>query len=48
MLIYFMAIRNILRTIGTLWLFDTFCVHLVHFFPFWYHVPRKIWQPWAA
>jgi hypothetical protein len=21
------------------------CVHLVHFFLFWYHVPRKIWQP---
>jgi hypothetical protein len=34
--------------------FGTFCVHLVHigmswlfgiFFPFWYVVPRKIWQP---
>jgi hypothetical protein len=19
---------------------------LVHFFRIWYHVPRKIWQPW--
>jgi hypothetical protein len=28
-----------------LWPFGTFCVHLVHFFRFWYHVPRKIWQP---
>jgi hypothetical protein len=26
--------------------FGTFCVHLVHFFRFWYHLPRKIWQPW--
>jgi hypothetical protein len=46
MLIYFMAIRNILQTL------DTFYDHLVHFvfiwyhfFRFWYHVPRKIWQP---
>jgi hypothetical protein len=22
-----------------------FSVHFVHFFQFWYHVPRKIWQP---
>jgi hypothetical protein len=22
-------------------------VHLVHFCQFWYHVPRKIWQPWC-
>jgi hypothetical protein len=28
-----------------LWPFGTFCVHLVHFFLFWYHIPRKIWQP---
>jgi hypothetical protein len=25
--------------------FGTFCGHLVHFVPFWYFVPRKIWQP---
>jgi hypothetical protein len=31
-----------------LWPFGTFCIHLVHFFPFWYHVPRKIWQPLAV
>jgi hypothetical protein len=24
-----------------LWPFVTFCVHLVHFFRFWYHVPTK-------
>jgi hypothetical protein len=29
-----------------LWPFGTFCIHLVHFFRFWYHVPRKIGQPW--
>jgi hypothetical protein len=22
--------------------------HLVYFSPFWYVVPRKIWQPWRA
>jgi hypothetical protein len=21
---------------------------VVHFFPFWYVVPRKIWQPWSS
>jgi hypothetical protein len=32
MLIYFMAIRNILlRFRGNLWPFGKFCVHLVHF-----------------
>jgi hypothetical protein len=39
---YFMEIWDIL------WPFGTFCIHLVHFFPFWYHVPRKIWQPLAV
>jgi hypothetical protein len=28
-----------------LWPFGTFCVHLVHFIRFLYHVTRKIWQP---
>jgi hypothetical protein len=36
---YFMDIWDIL------WPFGTFCVHLVHFFQFWCHAPRKIWQP---
>jgi hypothetical protein len=36
---YFMGIWDILRPFGT------FCVHLVHFFRFWYHAARKIWQP---
>jgi hypothetical protein len=26
----------------------TFCVRLGHFFRFWYHALRKIWQPWSA
>jgi hypothetical protein len=30
-----------------LWSFGTFCDHLAYIFPFWYHVPRKIWQPWS-
>jgi hypothetical protein len=39
MLVYFTAIWYIL------WTFGTFCIYLVHFSPFWYIVPRKIWQP---
>jgi hypothetical protein len=56
-LVYFMAIRSILQRFYDrlvhfmtvwyiLWPFGTFCVHLTHFFPFWYHVPRKILQSW--
>jgi hypothetical protein len=37
---YFINSWDILR------LFGTFCVHLVRLFQFWYHAPRKIWQPW--
>jgi hypothetical protein len=33
-------------SLDILWPFGTFCVLLVHFFWFWFHVPRKIWQPW--
>jgi hypothetical protein len=29
-----------------LWPFDIFCGHFGIFFPFWYVVQRKIWQPW--
>jgi hypothetical protein len=36
---YFKAIWYIL------WQFAVFCGHLVYFFPFWYVVQRKIWQP---
>jgi hypothetical protein len=39
-LVYFTAIGNIL------WPFGIFCGRLVYFSPFWYLVPRKIWQPW--
>jgi hypothetical protein len=39
MLIYCIATWNILQTFGT------FCAHLGHFFRFWYHARRKIWQP---
>jgi hypothetical protein len=47
MLLYFMAICNISQTLEIFndHMYGTFCVHLVHFFRFWYHVPRKIWQP---
>jgi hypothetical protein len=36
---YFIDIWDILRPFGI------FCVHLVHLFRFWYHVPGRIWQP---
>jgi hypothetical protein len=45
MLVYYMVIWSILR------LFGVFCGHLVYFMflvyflPYWYVVPRKIWQP---
>jgi hypothetical protein len=38
-LVYFTAIGN------TLWPFGIFWGHLIYFSPFWYVVPRKIWQP---
>jgi hypothetical protein len=41
-LVYFTAVGNILGP------FDIFCGHLVYFPPFWYFVPRKIWQPWPG
>jgi hypothetical protein len=40
-LVYFTAIGNISRPFGI------FCGHLTYFSPFWYIVPRKIWQPWT-
>jgi hypothetical protein len=46
MLIYFMPLWNILQTFG---MFHNHLLHSVFiwyiFFRFWYHVPRKIWQP---
>jgi hypothetical protein len=39
-LVYFMIIWNVV------WPFGLFYGHLVYlFFPFWYVVPKKIWQP---
>jgi hypothetical protein len=40
-LVYFMVICTILRPFGV------FYGYLVYFSPFWYVVPRKIWQPWS-
>jgi hypothetical protein len=49
MLIYFMAIWNILRPFGKFYehmaLFELIWYN---FFRLWYHVPRKIWQPGVA
>jgi hypothetical protein len=42
LLVYFTAIWSIL------WPFCIFVPYLVNFFPFWYAIPRKIWQPWSA
>jgi hypothetical protein len=38
-LVYVTAISHIV------WTFGIICGNLVHFPPFWYIVPRKIWQP---
>jgi hypothetical protein len=47
-LVNFMAIWYILVPFG---IFYGYLIHfvlsLVHFAPFWYVVPRKIWQPWS-
>jgi hypothetical protein len=43
---YVLDIWDIFRTFGIFYgHLGYFCVHLVHFSGFWYHVPRKIWQP---
>jgi hypothetical protein len=40
--IYFMAIWNIFMDVwDILWPLGTFCVNLVHYSRFWYHVPKK-------
>jgi hypothetical protein len=39
---YFMAMWYIFPRFGT------FLPVLVHFCPFWYVVPRKLWQPWSG
>jgi hypothetical protein len=31
-----------------LWTFGLVCGNLVYFFPFWYFVQSKIWQPWSS
>jgi hypothetical protein len=33
---------------SSLWTVGTVRCNLVYFSPFWYFVPRKIWQPWMA
>jgi hypothetical protein len=38
-------LENFMDIWEILWPFGKVCFHLVHFFRFWYHVPRKIWQP---
>jgi hypothetical protein len=40
-LVYFTSIW-----IPILWPFGI--LYLIHCFPFWYVVPRKIWQPWVT
>jgi hypothetical protein len=36
-------INAILTTLGSICIYYGY---LVYFYPFWYFVPRKIWQPW--
>jgi hypothetical protein len=42
MLVYFMNTWSIYGLLS----FGTAIGNLVYFSPFWYFVPRKIWQPW--
>jgi hypothetical protein len=41
-IVYFMDIWSILQPFGIC------CGNSVYFSPFWYVVPRKIWQPWVT
>jgi hypothetical protein len=43
--IFYVHLVNFLANWHFWWQFGTFCHLLVHFYPFWYLVPRKIWQP---
>jgi hypothetical protein len=45
MLVYFRETWSIVFCY-VLWTFGVVRGNLVYFFPFWYFVPRKIWQPW--
>jgi hypothetical protein len=47
MLVCFMGTWSILRSFVVFYghLFGTARGNLAYFFPFWYFVPRKIWQP---
>jgi hypothetical protein len=48
MLVYFMDTWSISQVFCyILWTFGIVRGNLVHFPPFWYFVPRKIWQPWG-
>jgi hypothetical protein len=46
---YFIVNWNILRPFGIFYshLVHTVVLWYVYFLPFWYIVPRKIWQPWV-
>jgi hypothetical protein len=43
---YFIAFGSILRPFCIFWGHLLYFMFLVYSFPFWYVVPRKIWQPW--
>jgi hypothetical protein len=47
MLVYYMALWSNFRPFGIhiIWLFGIFCDHFGMFSPFWYIVPKTIWQP---
>jgi hypothetical protein len=45
-LVYFWQCGLCTYLVYILWPFAIFYGYLVHIFPFWYVVPRNIWQPW--
>jgi hypothetical protein len=49
-LVYFMDTWSILRSFVIFYghLIYVVCGNLVDFSPFWYFVPRKIWQTWKT
>jgi hypothetical protein len=39
---------HLVYTTAILYILWSFCIFYGYFFPFWYFLPRKIWQPWQC
>jgi hypothetical protein len=46
--IFYVHLVHVMVFCYILWTFGIVCGNVEYFSPFWYFVPRKIWQPWFA